>query len=338
VDVISEVQKQRKPVFIKDVWQMDNNNNQTPGLEVYCAPVLLDHEIIAFIYFDNLQHQEQTLHINLEFMEMLHKQVSVAFKNAQEYENLRRKNREIKNLDEMKNDFINIVSHELKTPLVTLKGYANRLGRMEFSEENEEFVKTLQQNVNKLYYRTNDIVNYSRYRQVNKLETSLTDLGDVISVLADELQELSKSRNMHFKTEVEADIPPVKINWEAFHLLIMNIGLNAIRFTKDFGNITIGARHSAFQTEEINNQPSVVIYIQDNGVGIPEHELNNVFQKFYELNDIYSHRSGEIEFKSGGLGLGLATAELLTKLHNGKIWINSKENQGTTVFVAIPLK
>ena len=73
-------------------------------------------------------------------------------------------------------------------------------------------------------------------------------------------------------------------------------------------------------------------------MGIPEHELNNVFQKFYELNDIYSHRSGEIEFKSGGLGLGLATAELLTKLHNGKIWINSKENQGTTVFVAIPLK
>ena len=337
VDVISETQRQRKPVHINDILQDGLHETSSYGLDVYCAPVIVDHEIIAFIYFDNLSAQEGELRINIEFMNMLHSQISVAYKNAQEYEALRRKNHEIKNLDEMKNDFINIVSHELKTPLVTLRGYSNRLKKLKLPEDEKKIISTLQQNINKLYYRTNDIVNYSRYRQVNKLETSLTDLHDVLNLMADELQELSKSRKMHFKTEIEEGIPPIKINWEAFHLLIMNLGLNAIRFTKDFGSITIGARSSAFQKEEINNKPTIVIYMQDNGVGIPEKELKNVFQKFYELSDIYSHRSGEIEYKSSGLGLGLATSEIITSLHKGKIWINSKENQGTTVFVAIPL-
>ena len=112
--------------------------------------------------------------------------------------------------------------------------------------------------------------------------------------------------------------------------------LNAIRFTKDFGTIIIGARHSTFQQEEINGKESIVVYIQDNGIGIPENQLQKIFQKFYELGDIITHKSGSIEFKSSGLGLGLSTAKLITELHQGKIWINSKENEGTTLFVAIP--
>jgi signal transduction histidine kinase len=336
-DVISEVQRQKKPVHVNDVIHDDTWESESYGLDVYCAPVIVDHKITAYIYFDNLNNTDQELHINDEFMSMLHSQISVAYKNTIEYEKLKRKNHEIKDLDEMKNDFINIVSHELKTPLVTLKGYSNKLDRLEVPTDAKKMFTVMQKNINKLYYRINDIVNYSRYRQINKLETSPTDLSDVLSLITEELAEISKSRNMQLKTELEEGIPPVKINWEAFHLLIMNLGLNSIRFTKDFGTIVIGARMSAFQKEEINNKPSVVIYVQDNGIGIPEKELKNVFQKFYELNDIYSHRSGEIEYKSSGLGLGLATAELITELHKGKIWINSKENQGSTVFVAIPL-
>ncbi len=336
-DVISEAQRQKKPIHINDIIQDNSWESASYGLDVYCAPVIVDHKITAYIYFDNLNNTDQELHINKEFMNMLHSQISVAYKNTLEYEKLKRKNREIKDLDEMKNDFINIVSHELKTPLVTLKGYSKKMDKLDVPDDAKNMISVMQKNINKLYYRINDIVNYSRYRQVNKLEINPTDLRDVLSLIAEELAEISKSRNMQLKTELEDGLPPVKINWEAFHLLIMNLGLNSIRFTKDFGTIIIGARMSAFQREEINNKPSVVIYVQDNGIGIPEKELKNVFQKFYELNDIYSHRSGEIEYKSSGLGLGLATAELITKLHKGKIWINSKEGQGSTVFVAIPL-
>jgi signal transduction histidine kinase len=81
-----------------------------------------------------------------------------------------------------------------------------------------------------------------------------------------------------------------------------------------------------------------VIYVQDNGIGIPASQLKNVFRKFYELNEFYAHKSGTIEYRSSGLGLGLAISRRIVELHNGNIWIKSKENEGTTVFITLPLK
>eukprot|EP00825_Cyclidium_porcatum_P031148 TRINITY_DN3294_c0_g1_i2.p2 TRINITY_DN3294_c0_g1~~TRINITY_DN3294_c0_g1_i2.p2 ORF type:complete len:173 (-),score=28.66 TRINITY_DN3294_c0_g1_i2:169-687(-) len=131
--------------------------------------------------------------------------------------------------------------------------------------------------------------------------------------------------------------PLVDINWEAVHLMIYNIVLNAIRFTPDFGNVVIGARRSAFPQEKLNEKESLVIYVQDNGIGIPEKEINNVFKKFYELNEVLSHRSGVVEYRSSGLGLGLSTSARIVELHQGKIWIKSKENEGTTVYIVLSL-
>jgi len=102
--------------------------------------------------------------------------------------------------------------------------------------------------------------------------------------------------------------------------------------------VIIGARRSAFQQEKIDGRESVVIYVQDNGIGIPEFQLKNVFRKFYELNEIYAHKSGTIEYRSSGLGLGLATSQRIAELHGGNIWIKSKEKEGTTVFVTLPIK
>jgi signal transduction histidine kinase len=120
--------------------------------------------------------------------------------------------------------------------------------------------------------------------------------------------------------------------------MIYNLVLNAIRFTNDFGTVIIGARKSAFQSEKIDGKEALVLYVQDNGIGIPEYQLQNVFRTFYELNEIYAHKSGIIEYRSSGLGLGLSTSKRIAELHGGKIWIKSKENEGTTVFVSIPLK
>jgi len=81
-----------------------------------------------------------------------------------------------------------------------------------------------------------------------------------------------------------------------------------------------------------------VIYVKDNGIGIPEYQLKNVYRKFYELNDIYAHKSGTVEYRSSGLGLGLAISKRIAELHNGQIIIKSKENEGTSVFMIIPFK
>lgn len=90
--------------------------------------------------------------------------------------------------------------------------------------------------------------------------------------------------------------------------------------------------------EKIEGKDSVIIFVQDNGIGIPDYQIKNVFRKFYELNEIYAHKSGTVEYRSSGLGLGLSTSKRISELHKGSIWIKSKENEGTTVFVALPTK
>lgn len=80
-----------------------------------------------------------------------------------------------------------------------------------------------------------------------------------------------------------------------------------------------------------------MIYVQDNDIGIPQFQMKNIFRKFYELNEIYAHKSGTVEYRSSGLGLGLATSKRIAELHNGEILVKSRR-RGTTVFIIIPFK
>jgi signal transduction histidine kinase len=162
-------------------------------------------------------------------------------------------------------------------------------------------------------------------------------IKDIIEFVRHETEILSKERHMIIKKEVSESLPTIKGNWEALQLMINNLVLNSIRFTNDFGTITIGARMSTFIQERLDDKDSLVIYIQDNGIGMPEHLKKEVFRKFYELNEIYAHKSGLVEYKSSGLGLGLSVVKRIVELHNGAIWIKSKENEGTVVFVCLPI-
>ncbi|HHE37722.1 MAG TPA: tetratricopeptide repeat protein, partial [Candidatus Cloacimonetes bacterium] len=340
--VLSEVQKTRKPIFIQDTKEskiFDGYVNfDQSSLNIYCAPLIVDDHDFGFLYIDNFNSDSIKIEINEEFMKLLLMQIVVSLKNALQYESLRQKNKEVESLDNLKNDFINIVSHELKTPLVTLHGYVNRMQKPGNYQFHEEDIRKISKSVDKLYLTTEDIINFNKYKLLNEINKNITNIKDILQVVVDELENLVKDRHMFFKLEIEDKLPSIEVNWEAFTLLLKNLILNAVRFTKDFGTVTVGARHSAFQQEEVEGQESLIVFIQDNGIGIPENELENVFRKFYELNDLYAHKSGTTEFRSSGLGLGLSTAKLIVKLHNGKIWLNSKENEGTTVFIAIPIK
>jgi len=178
----------------------------------------------------------------------------------------------------------------------------------------------------------------NNYNLKKSLPMAAVDVTEILELIQQEVEILSRKRRMFIRLEIEKDLVKIKANWEALHLMIYNLVLNAIRFTNDFGTIIIGARKAAFHQEKIDGKDSVVIYVQDNGIGIPEYQLKNVFRKFYELNEIYAHKSGTVEYRSSGLGLGLATSKRIVELHGGEIWIKSKENEGTTVFVALPYK
>jgi signal transduction histidine kinase/serine/threonine protein kinase len=306
---------------------------------IYCAPLVVNDKIYGFIYLDNYLDNSKNMYLNSELITLLLDQINIALKNASQYKAIIDKSIEMQSLESLKDEFMAIVSHELNTPLTTLQGYVSRLKRGLFADEEEEqdIIGKIDANLKKLTLTTNDIINMNSYNLKKELSKVKVQISDLLEHVQREVEIMSRKRNMAVKLDVSKDLPEIDGNWEAIHQMVYNIVLNAIRFTSDFGTIIIGARLSAFQQERIDNNKSLVIYIQDNGIGIPDYQLNNIFRKFYELNEIYAHKSGTIEYRSSGLGLGLSTAKRIADLHKGKIWIKSKENEGTTVFISLPL-
>jgi signal transduction histidine kinase/tetratricopeptide (TPR) repeat protein len=339
--ILSDVQKNKRPIFVENA--RDNNifgryvDFEDLSHSIYCAPIIIDGQVYGYIYIDNFRNTGNPISVNKDFMRLLLIQLSLALKNALQYQTLRMKSSEFESLDHIKQEFLNIASHELQTPVNNLMSQLARLRKTKLASREEKLVDKLDENVQRIHHASADIMNYSKFKITKNLNMAPTPPRDVIEAIAEEARQLAAVRHMRIITEIEPELSNVEINWESFQLLLHNLVLNAIRFTKDFGTIVVGTRNSAFQTEKLVGRNSMVFYVQDNGIGIPEHELETVFKELYELNDIYAHSSGLIEFKSSGLGLGLSTSRLIARLHHGKIWLTSKEGEGTTAFVAIPL-
>ncbi len=342
---IFEAQLSREPIYTYNAME-DNRFKSSISVQDYklhailCAQLFVNDRIYGFIYLDNYLDNTQKLYLNSELIQLLLKQISIALKNAMQYDNLIQKSYELQSIESIKDEFMAIFSHELNTPLTTLQSYVSRLKRDLVSDEDhrKEIIRKIENSVRKLILTSNDIITMNKYNLIKKLPMIALNIEEILNILLNETEIIARERRMIFKTEIEPNLPQISANWEALHLMLYNILLNAIRFTNDFGTIVIGARKAAFQQEKIHNKETLVIYIHDNGIGIPEHQLKNVFRKFYELNEIYAHKSGSVEYRSSGLGLGLSTSKRIVELHEGKIWIKSKENEGTTVFISLPLK
>lgn len=307
---------------------------------IFCAPIIVDGTVFGFLYLDNMDHGAKAMYLKQDIIGLFMEQLTIAIKNAMLYENLLQKSSELNAFELLKDEFMAIVSHELNTPLTTLQSYVSRLKRRLYADEDErkEIVSKIENSVKKLILTTSDINTMNSYNLKKSLTMAPVDIAEILELIQQEVEILSRKRKMFIRLEIEKDLGKLKANWEGVHLMIYNLVLNAIRFTNDFGSIIIGARKAAFHQEKIDGKDSIVIYVQDNGIGIPEYQLKNVFRKFYELNEIYAHKSGTVEYRSSGLGLGLATSRRIAELHGGDIWIKSKENEGTTVFVALPVK
>lgn len=307
---------------------------------IFCCPVMVDEAPKIFLYLDNLGESSREMYLNEDIIGLFQKQIGVALKNAAQYEVMLKKSHELNEFEALKDEFMAIVTHELNTPLTALQGYVSRLKRKLYSDEDEkqDIIAKIEGSVKKLILSTGDIGTMNYYNLARTLPKAPFGIDEILELVQQEVEILSRNRKMFIKMEVEKNLPAIHANWEGIHRMVHNIVLNAIRFTNDFGTIVIGARRSVFPAEKINNRESLVIFVQDNGIGIPSFQLKNIFRKFYELNEIYAHKSGTIEYRSSGLGLGLATARRIAELHGGDITIKSKENEGTTVFMILPFK
>ena len=227
-------------------------------------------------------------------------------------------------LDNMQKEFVADVSHELKTPITSIMGYADTLLEGEYDKETQEkFLNVIAVEARRMAKLVTDLLTLSRYdSNKKKMQKESFDLGELVKKCQDKLAIEIKKKNHTVNCFVTADVPPVYADKSEIERVVLNILSNSIKYTKDGGEIKI---YVGF----VYNDAYIKIF--DNGIGIPEEDLNRIFERFYRVDKA---RTREM----GGTGLGLSIAKEILDKNGGSIDIKSVVGQGTEVVVRVPTK
>ena len=228
-------------------------------------------------------------------------------------------------LDTMRTEFVADVSHELKTPITSIMGYADTLIEDEECdiETRKKFLGRISTQAQRMANLVSDLLTLSRYdADMIKNNQEEFDLGELVKNTYDSLSLEIEKKNQKAECYVTADVPHVIADKNGIERVITNILTNAIKYTPDEGEIKI---YVGFVYND------AYIKVIDNGIGIPEEDLQKVFERFYRVDKA---RTREM----GGTGLGLSIAKEILERNNGKIDIKSKLGEGTEVVIRIPAK
>ncbi|MDF2654360.1 MAG: cell wall metabolism sensor histidine kinase WalK [Bacillota bacterium] len=228
-------------------------------------------------------------------------------------------------LENMQTDFVANVSHELKTPLTTIKSYTETLlsGQVDDKETETQFLNIIDAEADRMNRLVKELLQLSRldYKQEkwNKKESNLISL---LKSVVTKVEMTAKNKNQHMNCIFDdgQKIMAV-IDRDGIEQVLLNVLSNAIKYTQEGGRIDIDA---------LRLNKSAQIIITDNGIGIPEKELSRVFERFFRVDKARSRAMG-------GTGLGLAISKQIIEEHKGSIEMESKEGRGTKVTITLPL-
>ncbi len=240
-------------------------------------------------------------------------------------EELSRANEELKSLDKMKDQFLSNVSHELKTPLTSIKGYSELLFDESLGDMNDRQKKaeqTILRNVDRLKRLVDSLLYISR-SQTGNMEYLFGEvsLKEIVDMVHQDLKIQMEEKGLKFLATVPEDLPLIKGDRDKLTDMLTNIVDNSIKFTPTGGSITITI------TEEEKNLHMV---LSDTGIGIPKDLIPSLFQRFYQIDASHTR-------KYGGTGLGLYICKEIVKAHEGEVWVESEgKDKGTQVHIKLP--
>lgn len=231
---------------------------------------------------------------------------------------------ELRRLATLRQEFVANVSHELKTPLTSIKGYVETLldGALNDKKNNREFVETIHQHVEHLTQLINDLLDLSRIeakRMEYRMDT--VDVVEVANRIVKALEPMAKGKRVMIKNMLTAKLPKVKADRDRLAQIFMNLVDNAIKFNQEGGRVEISAK---------TKDNGLEISVSDTGIGIAPEDLPRVFERFFRADRAHSH-----EIK--GTGLGLAIVKHLTEAQGGTVTAESVPSQGSTFRITLSL-
>jgi PAS domain S-box-containing protein len=230
--------------------------------------------------------------------------------------------RELKKSEKLKTEFMNIAAHELKSPVTPIKGYLDLIiSADEASDRIKNWAKISLRNSERLLRLVNDILDVSRLDSDSmRFDFEKIHPSSLLAELNEDIKPVVEKKGLKFNLEISKNLPNLMGDRCRLMQVFRNIVNNSIKFT-DQGKITITAT---------SKEQYVVITIEDTGIGMSEGDVKKIFSKFYQA-DTGNDRNNE------GTGLGLFICREIIQRHNGKIWAESKLNEGSKFTIKLPI-
>lgn len=240
---------------------------------------------------------------------------------------------QVRRLQVMRRDFISNLSHELRSPLASLRAVVETLqdGAVDDPPAAERFLQQAWGEINTLTQMVEELTELSQIESGQiRLRLAPATVDELVAGPVERLRAEAEAGRLALAVALPPDLPPVVVDAERVRQVVTNLVHNAVKFTPPGGQVLVTA---AVETADEEGRPgqTVVIEVRDTGVGIPKIDLPRVFERFYK-SDRARTRGG------GGTGLGLAIARHIVETHGGRIWVKSKEGKGSSFFFSLPVE
>ena len=260
----------------------------------------------------------------LEVLAVLANQVAISLENARLYEELSASNAQLMQASRLKSQFLASMSHELRTPLNSIIGFSKvLLNRLDgpLTERQETYIRSVHNSGSHLLQLINGILDFSRI-EAGKLEmvSEELDLHELIDECIESSMPLARGKLLKLEKSIPLELPRLVADRTKVKQILLNLLSNAIKFTSQ-GRVLVSVQA---ETDALR------VKVSDTGIGIRAEDLARLFEPFQQLDN-------PVARGAGGTGLGLAISKKFVELHGGRIWAESRENQGSTFHFTLPL-
>jgi len=239
---------------------------------------------------------------------------------------LNKMSRQLKEIDQMKSDFVTSVTHELRSPLTSLTMYIDLFlkgGAGELNDKAKKFLTIMERSNNRLSRFIDDLLDMAKIER-GKMEIKKEPLGilPIVSETVQLIKPQADEKDIEITMDISDNLPLVFVDGDRTRQIITNLLSNSIKFTPEKGKVSIKIQDEG---------EHVQVSISDTGIGIPPEQINRIFDKFEQVREVRERVKGP-----KGTGLGLAIVKSLVEAQGGKIWVESEVDKGSTFYFTLP--
>lgn len=333
------VAQRGEPLLIQDIEKdgrfLKRNGKKYTTNSLLSVPLKVKDQVIGVLNVNNKKAKRIFTQEDLDMLMTLANEVSIAIQNNRLYEELMAANERLKELDQLKSDFVANVSHELSTPLATSRYLLSVIEKGiagEVTPKQKDYLVLIANNIDRLTRLIENLLSLSRIESGRfELKRESMEVVGIIKEALEPFKVAAAAKSVALKTALANNLPDIYIDKDRVVQVLVNLLDNAVKFTTDGGRVTVSAQILQKAPFIVDSELDFVqICVADSGVGIAQEDIDRLFVKFSRVPQKLDG------MKVKGTGLGLAISREIIEAHRGKIWVESSPTEGSKFFFTLP--